>query len=43
MGKWEILGIVDKGVNSEVHIPLEYWGFHGKNVDAVWYLLEWIA
>jgi len=30
MGIWEILDIVDKGVNIETHILLEYWGFHGK-------------
>jgi len=43
VGKWEIVDIVDKGVNSETRILLEYWGFHGKNVDEAWCLLKWIA
>ena len=43
VGKWEILDIVDEDVNSETRVLLEHWGFHGKNVDDAWYLLEWIA
>jgi len=42
-GKWKILGIVDEGVNNETGILLQYWDFHGQNVDEAWYLLEWIT
>ena len=35
--------IVDKGVNSKIHILLELWGFYAKNVDDACYLLELIA
>ena len=41
--KWEILDIIDEGVNSKIRALLAYWGFHGKNVHDAWYLLEWIA
>ena len=27
VGKWEILGIIDKGVNSETRILLQFWDF----------------
>jgi len=43
VGKWEILGILDEGVNSETRIILQYWDFHCKCVDKAWCLLEWIA
>ena len=43
VGKWEILDIVNKGVSSKTSALLGYQGFHGKNVDETWYLLEWIA
>ena len=43
VGKWEHLDILDEGVNNETRTPLEYWGFHGKNIDDAWYLLVWIA
>jgi len=43
VGKWEILDIVDEGVNSKTRILLEYWGFLAKSIDDTWYLLEWIA
>ena len=43
VGKWEILDIVDEDVNNETPPLLEHWAFHGKNVDKVWNLLEWIA
>ena len=43
MGKWRILGIIDECVNNETRILLQFWDFHGKNVDASWYLLEWVA
>jgi len=33
VGKWEILDIVDKGVNSKTQALLWYWGFHGQSVD----------
>ena len=29
VGKREILGIVDEGVNSETRILLQFWDFHG--------------
>lgn len=41
--KWEILDIVDEDVNSETCILLEYWDFHGKNVEEACYLLKLIA
>ena len=34
------LDIVDEGLNSETRALLEYWDFHGKNIDEIWYLLE---
>ena len=43
MGKWEILGIVDEGVNSKIRILLQFWDFRGKSVDESWCLLEWVA
>ena len=43
VSKWGILDIVDEGVNSKIRILLEYWDFHGKNIDDPWYLLKWIA
>jgi len=43
INKHKILDIVHKGVNSKTRIRLEYWDFHGKNVDDALYLLEWIA
>ena len=39
----ENLGIIDKGMNNETRILLQYWNFHGQNVDEAWILLEWIA
>ena len=41
--KWEILGIVDEGVNSEIRILLQFWDFHGLNADDAWNLLVWVA
>jgi len=41
--KWEILGIIDEGVNNETRILLQFWDFHGKSVDEEWNLPEWIA
>jgi len=32
MDKWEILGIIDEGVNNETRILLQFWDFHRKNV-----------
>ena len=43
MGKWEILGIVDEGVNSETRILLQFWDFYGLTVDDAWSLLEWVV
>ena len=43
VGKWEIWDIIDEGVNSEIWIFLQFWDFHGKNVDEAWSLLEWVA
>jgi len=43
LGKWEILDIVDEGVNCETRILLEYEDIHGRNVDNAWHLLKWIA
>jgi len=39
VGKWEILGIVDEGVNNETRILLQCWDFHGQNVYEAWSLL----
>jgi len=30
-------------VNNETRMLLQYWDFHGKNVDEAWCLLEWVA
>jgi len=38
-----ILGIIDEGVNNETRILLQYWDFHGQNVNEAWSFLEWIA
>jgi len=43
VGKWDILGIIDEGVNNETRILLRYWNFHCKIIDEAWPLLEWIA
>jgi len=43
VGKWQILDIVDEGVDSEARALLVYCGFHGKNVNDACYLSEWIA
>ena len=43
VGKREILGIVDEGVNSEIRILLQFWNFHGLTVDDAWSLLEWVV
>ena len=43
VGKWDILGIIDEGVNSEIRILLQFWDFHRLNVDDAWNLLEWVA
>ena len=36
VSKWEILGIVDEGLNSKTQIPLQFWDFHLLNVDDAW-------
>jgi len=43
VAKWEILGIVDEGVNSETRILLQFWDFHRLNADDAWALLLWVA
>jgi len=43
VGKWGILDIVDKGVNSKIRSLLEYQGFLGKGFDEAWYLPKWIT
>ena len=43
VGKWKILGIIDEGMNNETRILLQYWDFHGQNVNEAWSLLPWIA
>ena len=30
-------------MNSKTCILLEFWGFHAKNVEEAYYLLEWIV
>ena len=30
-------------MNNETRILLQYWDFHGQNVNEAWCLLEWIA
>jgi len=39
VGKWKISGVIDEVVNSRTLILLEYWGFHGQNIDEAWSLL----
>jgi len=41
--KWEILDIVDEGLNSKTSTLLGCWDFHSENVGEACYLLEWIA
>ena len=43
VSKWEILGIIDEGVNNETRLLLQFWDFHGKSVDEARCLLKWIA
>jgi len=43
LGRWEILDIIDDGVNSKTWTLLDYWDFHCKNVDDPCYLLECIV
>jgi len=43
VGKRKIIGIIDEGVNNKTRILLQFWGFHGKNVDETWSLLELVA
>jgi len=43
VGKWEILDIIDEGVNSKNQILLQFWDFPRKIVDEAWSLLEWVA
>jgi len=43
VSKWEILGIIDEGVNNETRILLQYLDFHGNNIDEAWSLPEWVA
>ena len=43
VGKREVLGIVDEGVNCETRILLQFWDFHGLTVHDAWSLLEWVA
>ena len=43
VSKWKILVIVDEGVNSKTRVLLEFQGFHAKNVNDEYCLLEWIA
>ena len=41
--KWEILDIVDMGLNSKTHALLEHWSFHHKSVNKASYLLSELA
>jgi len=43
VGEWEILGIVDEGVNNETRSLLQFCDFHDKNVDEALSFLEWNA
>ena len=43
VGKREIIGIVDEGVNSKTRILLQFWDFHGLTVDDARSLLLWVA
>jgi len=40
VGKWEILVIINEGVNNVTRILLQYWDFHGKSIDEAWNLHE---
>jgi len=43
VGKWEILGVINEGVNRRTRILLQHWDFQCKCVDEALCLLEWIA
>ena len=34
-GKWEILHVVDEGVNCETRALLEHWDFCTRNIDVI--------
>jgi len=42
-GKWEILHVVDEGVNCETRTLFEYWDLYASNVDEAWDFLNWLA
>lgn len=43
MGRWDILNIIDEGVNGETRALLGCLGFHAKNLDDARDLLEYVA
>ena len=41
--KWEILHVVDEGVNCETRALFEHWDFYARNVEEAWDFLDWLA
>ena len=41
--RWEILHVMDEGVNCETHTLFAYWDFYARNVDKAWDFLTWLA
>ena len=39
-GIWEILHVIDEGVNYEIHARFEYLDFYSRNVDGAWDFLN---
>ena len=42
-GTWEILHVVDEGVNYEIRVLFEYWDFYSRNIDEACDFLNWLA
>ena len=41
--KWDILHVVDEGVNCEIRALFKYWNFYARNIDEAWDFLNWLA
>jgi len=42
-GKWEILHLVDKGVNCEIRALCKHGDFYARNVEEAWAFLHWLV
>ena len=40
--KWEVLHVVDEGVNCETRALFEHWDFYARNVEEAWDFLDWL-